>query len=102
MTNRASTYVLVGEKLMQKIRKFFWTPCASYCSDLMVHDVGNLLVHANTIKKKVKIIVFIYHHIWVLDLMRQYTKGRELAKQCVTRFVMVYLTLKSIYEQKLD
>ena len=51
MTNRASTYVLVGEKLMQKIRKFFWTPCASYCSDLMVHDVGNLLVHANTIKK---------------------------------------------------
>ena len=75
MTNRASTYVLVGEKLMQKIRKYFWTLCASYCSDLMLHDVGNLLVHANTIKKEVKkIIVFIYHHIWVLDLMRKYTK----------------------------
>ena len=52
MTNKASTYVLVGEKLMQKIRKYFWTLCASYCSDLMLHDVGNLLVHANTLKKK--------------------------------------------------
>jgi len=51
VTNRASTYVLVDEKLMQKICKFFWTPCASYCSDLMLHDVGNLLVHANTLKK---------------------------------------------------
>ena len=51
MIDRASTYVLVGEKLMQKIRKFFWTPCASYCSDLMLHDVGNFLVRAKTINK---------------------------------------------------
>ena len=33
--------------------------------------------------------------------MRKYTKGRELARQCVTKFVIAYLTFKSIYQQKI-
>ena len=33
--------------------------------------------------------------------MRKYTKGRELARQGVTRFATAYLTLKSIYQQKI-
>ena len=37
----------------------------------------------------------------MLDLMRKYTKGRELARQAVTRFATAYLTLKSIYQQKI-
>ena len=100
VTNSASTYVSVGEKLMEKRRKIFWNPCATHCIDLMFHDIGDLPVHANTIKKAKKITIFIYHHIWVLDLMRKYTKGRELARQDVTRFAIAYLTLKSIYQQK--
>ena len=101
VTNNASTYVLAREKLMEKRRKIFWNPCAAHCIDMMLHDIGDLSVHANTIKKAKKIIVFIYRHIRVLDLMRKYTKGRELVRQCVTRFATTYLTLKNIYQQKI-
>ena len=52
VTNSASTYVSAGEKLMEKRRKIFWNPYAAHCIDLILHDIGDLLVHANTIKKK--------------------------------------------------
>ena len=75
VTNSASTYVLAGEKLMEKRCKIFWNPCATHCIDLMLHDIGDLFMHANTIKKAKKITVFIYRYFWVLDLMRKYTKN---------------------------
>ena len=64
VTNSAFTYVLACEKLMEKRRKIFWNPCAAHCIDLMLHEIGDLPMHANTIKKNAKkIIVFIYRHI---------------------------------------
>ena len=51
VTNSVSTYVLTCEKLMEKRRKIFWNPCAAHCIDLMLHDIGDLPVHAITIKK---------------------------------------------------
>ena len=86
---------------MEKRHKIFWNPCATHCIDLILHDIDDLPVHANTIKKAKKIIVFIYCHIRVLDLMRKYTKEREFVRQCVTRFATTYLTLKNIYQQKI-
>ena len=74
VTDSASTYVLAGEKLMEKRCKIFWNPCATHCIDLMLHDIGDLFMHANTIKKAKKITVFIYRYLRVLDLMRKYTK----------------------------
>ena len=84
VTDSASAYILAGEKLMEKRRKIFWNPCAAHCIDMMLHDIDDLSVHANTIKKAKNIIVFIYRHIRMLDLMRKYTKGREFVRQCVT------------------
>ena len=52
VTDSASAYISAGEKLMEKRRKIFWNPCVAHCIDLMLHDIGDLLVHANTIKKK--------------------------------------------------
>ena len=54
VTHSASTYVSASEKLMEKKRKIFWNPCATHCIDLMLHDIGDLPVHANTRKKKKK------------------------------------------------
>ena len=54
VTHSASTYVSASEKLMEKKRKIFWNPCATHCIDLMLHDIGDLPVHANTRKKKEK------------------------------------------------
>ena len=54
VTHSASTYVLASEKLMEKTRKIFWNSCAAHCIDLMLHDISDLPVHANTRKKKKK------------------------------------------------
>ena len=54
VTHSASTYVSASEKLMEKKRKIFWNPCVAHCIDLILHDIGDLPVHANTRKKKEK------------------------------------------------
>ncbi|RVX19940.1 hypothetical protein CK203_004465 [Vitis vinifera] len=49
ITDNASNYVNVGMRLMEKMRRLWWTPCAARCIDLMLEDVGKLNVHANTL-----------------------------------------------------
>ena len=60
VTDSASAYVSTGEKLMEKRCKIFWNPCAAHCIDLMFHDIGDLPVHANTIKKKQRRSLFLF------------------------------------------
>jgi hypothetical protein len=101
VTDGASAYVAAGEKLMEKRKKIFWSPCAAHCINNMLKDIGDLPVHRDTIEKCKKVTVFIYRHCWVLNLMRKYTDGRELTRPAVTRFATNYLTLKSMLEQKI-
>ena len=52
VTDSASAYISASEKLMEKRRKIFWNPCVAHCIDLILHDISDLPVYANTIKKK--------------------------------------------------
>ena len=96
----ASNLVVAGRKLMEKRTKLFWSPCAAYCLDLVLEDIGELPVFYNTIVNAKKITTYIYRHTWVLNLYRKYSKGRELARPAVTRFATSYLTLNCIKQQK--
>ena len=49
ITNNASNYVNVGMRLMEKMRRLWWTPCVAHCIDLMLEDIGKLNVHATTL-----------------------------------------------------
>ncbi|RWR88638.1 hypothetical protein CKAN_01766500 [Cinnamomum micranthum f. kanehirae] len=100
VTDSAAALVKAGEFLMEKRKKIFWSPCSAHLLDLMLGDIGKLPTHATTVAKARKITVFIYTHIWVLNLMRKFTKGRELIRAAVTRFATNFLTLKSIHEQR--
>lgn len=46
VTDSASAYVAVGELLMEKRKKLFWSPCAAHCIDNMLEDIGELLISA--------------------------------------------------------
>lgn len=35
-------YVLVGKLLEEKRHNLYWTPCAAYCIDLMLEDIGKI------------------------------------------------------------
>ena len=100
VTDSASAFVVAGELLMEKRKKLIWSPCAAHCIDLMLKDIGKLGVHEDTIAKANKLTVYIYRHTWVLNLMREHTKNRNLARPAVTRFATAYLTLKSILNQR--
>ncbi|RDY02322.1 hypothetical protein CR513_14231, partial [Mucuna pruriens] len=73
----AANLVTAGRMLMEKRTKLFWSSCAAHCLDLVLEDIGELPVFYNTIANAKKITTYIYRHTWVLNLYRQYSKGRE-------------------------
>lgn len=101
VTDSAPTYVKAGEMLMMKRKKLFWNPCAAHCLDLILSDIGDMPIHKDTMSKARKIAVFIYRHSWVINLMRKYTKDRELTRAAITRFATSYLTLRRLNETKI-
>ncbi|XP_061358412.1 uncharacterized protein LOC133302621 [Gastrolobium bilobum] len=100
VTDSASALVSVGQKLMDKRKQLFWSPCAAHCLDLILEDIGGITVFYNTIWKAKRITNFIYRHTWVLNLYRTFSKGRELARPAITRFATSFLTMQSILKQK--
>ncbi|KAF1897926.1 hypothetical protein Lal_00032688 [Lupinus albus] len=52
VTDNASNYKVVGEMLMVKRKKLYWTPCAAHCIDLMLEEFEKKIpIHADTIYK---------------------------------------------------
>ena len=49
ITNNASNYVNLGMRLIENMRRLWWTPCATYCIDLILENIGKLNVHVNTL-----------------------------------------------------
>ncbi|KAJ7944794.1 HAT transposon superfamily [Quillaja saponaria] len=100
ITDTTASYVYAGRLLMAKYSSLFWSPCASYCIDKILEDigrqdwVGTVLEEANTITR------YIYSHAWTLNMMRKFTGGMELIRPRMTRFVTNFLSLRSIVIQE--
>ncbi|XP_031268224.1 uncharacterized protein LOC116126685 [Pistacia vera] len=96
ITDSAACYVYAGRLLMNKYSSLFWSPCAAYCIDKMLEDIGKqewvdmVLEEAKTVTR------YIYSHAWTLNMMRKFTGGKELIRPRMTRFVSNYLSLRSI------
>ncbi|XP_047335648.1 uncharacterized protein LOC124939189 [Impatiens glandulifera] len=51
VSDNAANYKLVGELLMEKRKRLYWTPCAAHCIDLMLEDFEKKIhVHTLTIQ----------------------------------------------------
>ena len=61
ITDNGSTFVK-AEKLLMKKYNLFWTPCATYCIDLMFEDNGKRESLLDFISNARKITNFIYSH----------------------------------------
>lgn len=71
----ASAYVAAGEMLMEK-RKLFWSPCAAYCTDNILEDIGDFPIFKSTIQKAKEACVFIYLHAWVLSFSKRNSNNK--------------------------
>jgi len=75
MTNNAANYKAAGQLLMAKIKKLFWTPCATPCIDLILKDLEKKLeVHQVTIAKGRRVTSYIYSRTILISIPRHFTK----------------------------
>jgi flavoprotein len=75
MTNNAANYKAAGQLLMEKIKKLFWTPCATPCIDLILKDLEKKLeVHQVTIAKGRRVTSYIYSRTILISIPRHFTK----------------------------
>ncbi|KAL6562899.1 hypothetical protein OROHE_005486 [Orobanche hederae] len=77
------------------------TPCAAHCIDLMLEDIAKLKIFEEAIENAKKVVKFIYGHGTILALMRKHTNDKELLRPAVTCFATAFLTLQSMYKQKM-
>ncbi|KAM7517141.1 hypothetical protein LguiA_006724 [Lonicera macranthoides] len=101
ITDSASNMKNAGKRLKEKRVRLWWTPCAAHCIDLMLEDIGKMTVFSTTLEKAKRVVKFIYGHSIILSMMRKYTGDREFLRPAITRFATAYLTLQSIYKQKM-
>ena len=84
---------------MEKYRKIFWTPCATHCLDLFLHDLAKFPWVNETIHRGKTIANFVMNHRLTLSIYRK-NATRELLRPCDTRFATFYITLKRVVEEK--
>ncbi|XP_035845716.1 uncharacterized protein LOC118492062 [Helianthus annuus] len=79
----------------------FWTPCAAHCVNLMIQDIGEKIPKIKPALTDARaMVVYIYNHGRILNMMRKLTKNKELHRSCVTRFATQFYTLQSIHENR--
>ncbi|KAK4423205.1 hypothetical protein Salat_1903300 [Sesamum alatum] len=100
VTDSASAKVLAGSFLESKYPHLYWSPCAAHCIDLMFHDIFKLPNLKKTYERSVMINAYIYNRPLLLDIMRDFTKHREMVRPTKTRFATAFLTLKRFHVQK--
>ncbi|XP_075670296.1 uncharacterized protein LOC142640086 [Castanea sativa] len=100
VSDNGSSYVLAGKLLEAKGPNLYWTLCAAHCIDHILEDIGKIPRIAKTLERAIQLNGYIYNHGGVLNMMREYTKQRELIRAGKTRFCTSYLKIKSIYKQK--
>ncbi|XP_057842730.2 uncharacterized protein LOC131052148 [Cryptomeria japonica] len=100
VTDNAANYVAASKLLMERHPSIFWSPCAAHCIDLMLEDIAKIAWIRTCVEKAKNICKFVYNHAWVLNLMRQYTGQKELARPEITRFATNFITLQSLIRSK--
>ena len=88
-------------RLLEKKRpNLFWTPCAAHCLDLILEDIGKLPQIKMTIERAISISGYIHNRTCLLNMMKRFTKQRELLRPAKTRFATAFITLSRINEQR--
>ena len=78
----------------------YWTPCAAHCLDLMLEDIGKLPNIKKTLERAISLNGYIYNRSKLLNMMKRFTRQRELLRSAKTRFATAFITLSRLHEQK--
>ena len=66
----------------------------------MLEDIGKLPNIKKTLKRAISLNGYIYNRLGLLNMMRRFTRQKELLRPAKTSFATAFITLSQLYEQK--
>ena len=87
--------------LQKKWPNLYWTPCAAYCIDLILEDIGKLPNIKRTLERAISLNGYIYNRSGLPNMMMHFTGKRELLRPAKTQFVIAFITLSHLHEKKI-
>ena len=88
--------------LMKKRKHLFWSPCAAHCIDLMLEDIASMKQIKETLDQAKMITEFIYNNLKVVNLMKVFTKDRDLIRPGITHFATEFISFESLIRYEAD
>ena len=101
-TDNEAGFKAAGMLLMEKHKHLFWSSSAAYCIDLMLEDIGNMKQIKETLDQEKMITSFIYNSLKVINLMKVFTKDRDLLRPGITRFTTEFISLQILIRYEGD
>ncbi|KAJ6848549.1 uncharacterized protein M6B38_275030 [Iris pallida] len=96
ITSSSVCHAVAGKRLTETFPTLFWTPCVSQCVDAALDDIAKQEGITETIESAKTVAAFVYNHAPVLNMMKQYTNGKELLLPGGNRSAMNFVALKSM------
>ncbi|KAJ8748505.1 hypothetical protein K2173_003403 [Erythroxylum novogranatense] len=100
ITRNTPCYKAAGKMLEERRRNLFWTPCATHCIDQILEEFMKIKCVGDCMVKGQKITKLIYSNIWLLNLMKQFTQGKELLRLSATCYSRSFATLQSLLDNR--
>ena len=86
VTDNKTSFKAIGMLLMEKWKPLFWSPYVAYCIDLILEDIASMKQIKETLDQANMITLFIYNILKVVNLMKVFTKDRDLLRPGIIRF----------------
>lgn len=97
VTKNSEIHALAGKKLAEAFPTLFWSPCAFQCIDGMLEDIGKLETISEVLENAKTITRFIYNSAFALNLVRTFTRGKDLIACAETHNALNFATLKTMH-----
>eukprot|EP01018_Ginkgo_biloba_P036859 Gb_09815 [translate_table: standard] len=95
----ASNYVGAGKMIIARFNTIYWTPCATHCTDLLLHDLGKFPWVNEVIRRGKLIANFVVNHRLTLSIYKNHAT-KEFLRPCDIRFATYYITLNIVVKEK--
>ena len=76
--------------------------CAAHCIDLMLEDTGSIKQIKETSDQAKMITKFIYNSLKVVNLMKVFTKDKDLLRPKIIRFATEFISLECLIRYEGD
>ena len=91
------SFKAAGHLLTEKRKHLFRSPFATHCIDLMLEDIDSMKSIKETLDDAKMITSFIYNSLKVVNLMKLFTRNRDLLRPGITQFATEFILLKALF-----